>query len=99
MRSQINELNGVLTATLSDSLTFADHGLFRKLLEDVQASTCLQCVFNLSELKLIDSSGLGMMMIAIEESKKNGWKLSVADANGPVLQLLQLSRLDKLLMQ
>ncbi len=98
MRLQIKEINGVFTAMFSDSLTFADHAPFRKLLDEIKGSQCLQCVFNLSEMKLIDSSGLGMMMIAIEEAKKHGQKLSVVGANGPVLQLLQLSRLDKLLM-
>jgi len=97
MRLQFTNKDGVYTAHLADKLTFADHSLFRKLLEDVKESKCAKCVFDLKDLNLIDSSGLGMIMIAIDEAKKNAWSLHVTGAVGPVKQLLQLSRLDQLL--
>jgi anti-anti-sigma factor len=89
--------NDLFTAKIADRLTFADHGQFRKLLDEVKTSGCRKVVFDLSDLSVVDSSGLGMLMIAIDDSKKAGWKLSVSGAQGSVLQLLQLSKLDQML--
>lgn len=97
MRIDLNKTERHLTARLSGRMTFADHGLFRGMLETIRTDGVKTCVFDLAGLDAIDSSGLGMLMLAIEDARKGGWELKVANAQGPVKQLLQLSRLDQLL--
>lgn len=82
---------------LLDKLTFADHMVFRKLLEDIKTANAKFCTLDMSGLEMIDSSGLGMLMIALDESKKHGFKLSISSPSGAVAQLLKLSRMDQLL--
>jgi len=97
MHYQVIRRTDVFEARVVDKLMFADNAIFRKLIDEVRDSGCRTCVLNMKDLTLIDSAGLGMLMIAIEQSRKHGWSLAVSDAHGPVLKLLQLSRLDQLL--
>ncbi|ESQ77646.1 STAS domain-containing protein [Asticcacaulis sp. AC402] len=97
MRIDLTQTDVHLVARLSGRMTFADHGLFRKMLDGIRSDGVKSCVFDLAGLDAIDSSGLGMLMLAIEDARKGGWSLTVANAVGPVRQLLQLSRLDQML--
>lgn len=97
MRIELNQTQSHLVARLSGRMTFADNVLFRKMLDAIRNDAVRSCMLDLGALEAIDSSGLGMLMVAIEDSRKNGWNLTVANAAGPVKQLLQLSRLDQLL--
>jgi len=97
MRIDVSQRSDVFRVRLIDSLTFSDNTQFRGLIEDIKLAKVKDCIFDLAELKMIDSSGLGMLMIAIEEGKKHNFTLSLINTSGPVKQLLQLSRLDKIL--
>jgi len=86
-----------IIATFAGKLSFADNVPFRKILDEVRTGGAKSCIFDFAGLDMVDSSGLGMIMIAIEAAKKQGWTLSVRNAHGPVEELLRLSRLDALL--
>ena len=91
-------LNGdVFIAKLSDRMEFSDHTLFRTLLDDVANSGAKKCIFDLSELRSIDSSGLGMFMVAHDTAKTKGWTLSLQAPQGHVKTLIQLGKFDKIL--
>ena len=95
-------INTKLTGTqceivLADRMTFADHKLFRSMLEDIGKSGIKSCVLNVTDLTSVDSAGLGMFILAIEASKKGGWSVSLKGAQGQVKQLLMLAKFDKLL--
>lgn len=97
MRVDIKSRTDTFEARLSDKMLFADSSAFRKLIDEVRQSGCKTCVFDLKALEVIDSAGLGMIMIAIEDARRNGWALTLKNPQGPVLKLLQLSRMDQLL--
>lgn len=85
------------TAYLSGQLKYQDSGPFRVLVEDISASKAKSCVFDMSALTAVDSAGLGMLVIASDASKKNGWSLTLSGATGQVRKLLELSRFDQLM--
>lgn len=89
--------SGVFEVRLFDKLVFADHTAFRKLMDDIRSARVNAVIFDVANLNMIDSSGLGMLMIAIEESKRNNYTLTLKNAVGPVKQLLELSKLDQIL--
>jgi anti-anti-sigma factor len=97
MRVEILSRGPVFKAKLLDKLTFADHIAFRKLIDEVKSAGSRQLTLDMAELAMIDSSGLGMIMIALDEAKKSGFVLTVENAAGPVMQLLKLSKMDVLL--
>ena len=84
-------------ARLSDRLSFADNGNFRKLLDDMIASKRRQCVLNLAGLSSVDSAGLGMFIIAAETAKKAGLSIVLRAPTGHVRKLIELSKIDKLI--
>ncbi|SON58263.1 putative anti-sigma factor antagonist [Hartmannibacter diazotrophicus] len=84
-------------AKLSGKMMFSDNVAFRLLLQDVRACGAPCCVFDVSELTSIDSAGLGMLVIAAEAAKSQGWEMVVRKPEGQVKQLLALARFDKLM--
>lgn len=86
-----------MDVSLSERMAFGDHAVFRSLLEAIAAAGVEEVVFDLSELVSIDSAGLGMFMIALESSEKNGWRMRIARPTTAVRQLLQLARIDKMI--
>lgn len=89
--------NATFHAKIADRLAFSDHTEFRVLLDKVSQSGTQTCVFDLSELRSIDSSGLGMFMVAQEIGAENGWELVLKGAKGHVKALLELGKFDKIL--
>ena len=82
---------------LSERMTFSDNGSFRSLLDDIVKAGAKKCVFDLSGLASIDSAGLGMFVIALDQGKKQGWTLALRSPKGQVKTLLELAKFDKLL--
>jgi HptB-dependent secretion and biofilm anti anti-sigma factor len=68
VESQIN--GNAFKVAISDQLTFSDHKAFRVLLDEVKKSGAQKCVFDLSKLAAVDCAGLGMFVVALQESKK-----------------------------
>lgn len=97
MRIESRKDDTTYRVKLQERMTFSDHGPFRDLLSDIGKAKTQTAVFDLSELVSIDSAGLGMLMIALEESRKNGWSLSLKAPQGHVRKLLELACFDKLI--
>lgn len=96
MRIEYVQKNDTIHVKLFDKLTFADHVAFRKLIDETKQSKARALILDVAELSMIDSSGLGMLMIALDEAKKSGFALNLVNATGPVQQLLKISRMDVL---
>ncbi|MCA0406464.1 MAG: STAS domain-containing protein [Proteobacteria bacterium] len=97
MRIESRKENTSFRVRLQDRMTFSDHGQFRDLLTEITREKAQSAVFDMSELVSIDSAGLGMLMIALEESRKGGWALSLRAPQGHVRKLLELACFDKLI--
>lgn len=87
----------VFEAHLSERLSFADNGIFRKLLEEMLASKTRHWILNVSGLSSVDSAGLGMFIIAMENAKKAGLSLVLRSPTEHVRKLIELSKMDKLI--
>ena len=97
MKSTTSTTNSELNIALSERLTFEDHDAFREILNSIKNAEQTHCSLNLSELKAIDSAGLGMLMIAFETAEKNNVKFSLVSPNGQVKRLLEISEFDKVM--
>lgn len=96
MHMTVNVTPGHYEAKFIDRLSFSDHKTFRTMVQDVSASGATSCTLEMTELTAIDSAGLGMLIIAMEAAKTEGWSLTVKGAQGHVKQLLMLAKFDKL---
>ncbi|WP_020399305.1 STAS domain-containing protein [Kordiimonas gwangyangensis] len=81
----------------SGDITFSENVAFRQLLKDLSAKNPKACVFDLSNVSMVDSAGLGMFLIARDQAETGGWRLSVKGASGHVAAMLKLTKLSDLL--
>ena len=88
--------DAALEVRLKERMTFSDNGTFRTLLDDIVKAGAKKCVFDLSGLESIDSAGLGMFVIALDQGKKHGWTLALRSPKGQVKSLLELAKFSKL---
>lgn len=97
MRIETRTMDKTVCVKMKERMSFSDHALFRDVLADIRKTTPQSCILDMSELSSIDSAGLGMLMIAHEESKKGGWALTLQAPQQHVRKLLQLACMDKIL--
>lgn len=79
---------------LRGAFTFKDHHSFRAVLDLLKESSGRRHVLDLSSLEFLDSAALGMLLIADEEAKSDGWKLILRNPAARIANLMQLSSMD-----
>lgn len=82
-----------LVIALTGTFRFDDHEGFKGVLKHIDEFEGTQLHIDLSETSAIDSAGVGMLLLAHERSKKQGKALSLGGAQGPVQQVLELTRI------
>lgn len=92
----INEQNGKLTISLGGSFSFADVSEFNQVVSAMDRSGLTSCEFNLSDLKFIDSSGLGNLVSAHDVSVRHGYPVAIKGAQGSVLKVFKVTKMDNL---
>jgi HptB-dependent secretion and biofilm anti anti-sigma factor len=81
---------------LHGELTFSDHQTFRRMAERLFAESAPEIVINLQHLEFIDSSGLGMLLIARDEASKRNRHIILKGAHGQVRKMFDISRFETL---
>ncbi len=84
--------NSMVTINIGEHFTFNDSNLFRETLNKAFSNKITTLNINLSRLDFMDSSGLGMLMVADNECKKHHVSLQLRNPVGEVKKLLQLTR-------
>jgi|SRR4051795_10480736 anti-anti-sigma factor len=82
---------------LSGRLTFNDHGKVRTMIQEMVQSRCARQILEISGLEFVDSSGLGMILVAREEVTQHQKKLSLRGAKGQVKRVLTVAQLGKVI--
>lgn len=95
MAYRIEEKDGKVTVVLTgDMYVKAVAGLREDLLKLVTAGrTCF--VFEVNELRYIDSAGLGLMVTVMKKVAPQGGEVRVRHARGVVKELFEQTRLDR----
>ncbi|MFY7961238.1 MAG: STAS domain-containing protein [Elsteraceae bacterium] len=76
--------------------TFADYPVFRELLKTVELDAGKSLVFDMNDVTFVDSSALGMLLIAHEEAKKTGGLIVLRKPQGQVRRTLEVASMDSL---
>lgn len=80
---------------LSGRLQFDDHSLFKTILfDELMTDHVQQVTFNLSQLEFIDSSGIGMLLLAHEKLAERGARMNIMGAQGQVKRVLDLTQIE-----
>jgi anti-anti-sigma factor len=95
MSYRFSEQSGTVTVTFTGQMNFTVNVEFRELLANIVEKRPQAVVFDLSELTMIDSVGLGLLYIAQEDIAAVGAKLSLARPRDKVARLLELTEASK----
>ena len=95
MGFRMEESNGKVRVILSgDMYVKAVAGLREELLK-LAASGKICFIFDMSELRYIDSAGLGLMVTVLKKVAPLGGEVRVQHLNGIIKELFEQTRLDK----
>jgi anti-anti-sigma factor len=96
MKYSANISSAVAEAMLTERITFSDNVLFRTMIAELLAAEPKTVALDLSQVAFIDSSGLGMLLLARDEVLKNGKDIVLRKPQGQVAKLFALSDFDSL---
>jgi anti-anti-sigma factor len=86
---------GTMEVTMEGRFTFADHDEFRNFIREIlkenQEQRFGQCRIDMGPMIFIDSTALGMLVLANDAASKAGFSLSLRNARGQVRTLLDRS--------
>jgi HptB-dependent secretion and biofilm anti anti-sigma factor len=94
----INRSGTEAIISLEGRLTYKDADSFSRMLaEALLAEMNGKVTFDLAGLEYLDSTGLGMLLVADADLRKQGARLKLAAASGQVARLLQKTRMDEVI--
>lgn len=85
-----------LRVTLTGRMTLIDHEKFRNVVDAIEKSSTKLCVFDLSGLEFVDSSGLGMFLIARDVALPKEMEIQLLNAQESVRRILQIAKFQTL---
>lgn len=80
------------TITLNGRLTFAENGDFRRMLAGLEQGGAHTVVLDLSALEFMDSTGMGMLLVARDVVAGRGGQVVLRNAGGQVGRMLNLAK-------
>ena len=95
MQYEIRSAPGVTTVDIRGRLCFSDHALFREVIGAFDRPAGERLIFDLGALEFIDSSGLGMLIIARDEAKKRQLAFEIENVRAEVKRLMDMARFDR----
>ena len=88
--------DGTCDVTLTGKFTFEDHMEFRSLIQEIAQPEMEKLVLHMQGVEFIDSAALGMLLLALDESRKHDKPLVISSAGGQVRKMFDMARFDTL---
>ena len=85
-----------LHVALNGRMTLIDHEKFRVVVDAIEQFQGTRCAFDLSGLEFVDSSGLGMFLIARDVALPKGIEIELRGAQDAVKRILQIAKFQTL---
>ncbi|MEI7606476.1 MAG: STAS domain-containing protein [Rhodospirillaceae bacterium] len=95
MKYEIRKASSVTTISLKGRMCFSDHAEFRNVIAAFDQPPGGSVVFDMSALEFIDSSGLGMLIIARDEAKRRQQELVIEKVKPDVKRLMDMAKFDR----
>ena len=96
MKAECRVEGTVFEISLSGRLTYTDLPQFERIVSNLAGQAASGYIYDLANLEFIDSSGLGMLLVARDIAKRAGRSIRLRGAHGRVKRELELSRFDSL---
>lgn len=80
-----------LLAKCRGKFTFADHEIFREILQRMSVPEVRVVMIDLRDVDFLDSAAMGMLLLARDEASKQKKELSLHGAQGQVKKMFDLA--------
>ncbi len=97
MKYRIEARRDRLIVSISGVITFDDHEAFRQIVSEIAGSDPSMVELSLAGTKMIDSAGIGMLLLAKDKADKSGKALILSGVTGHVAKVVELSKIDQLI--
>lgn len=97
MEFTIESQGGQAVCQLRGVLTFDDHDKFKSVVRELTGHDASELVLDLAGLKMIDSAGIGMLLLMNDRASKGGKSLRLTGVTGTVAKVIELSKVDQLI--
>lgn len=94
MRHTVTQDGDVIIIAVTGDIDLDYSGTIREVLLNAVATTARGVAVDLSQVTMIDSSGIASLLEAFQTARKRGKKLVLAAPPEAVLRVLKLARLD-----
>ena len=92
MEYEIMQTDASIEVQLQGRMEFTDHKLFRDLIGQLNNTQGKSLIFNLAGLDFIDSSGLGMLIIANNVARQNNVGFRLMRPRDGVRRVLEVAK-------
>ena len=96
MNYSISETGSDATVALSGTLTFDDHKTARELMRALTKGDATSVIYDLSKVSAIDSSGIGLLLMANDRLAKASKTMKIRGATGAAARALELAKVGDL---
>jgi len=83
--------------SISGILTFHDHIEFRKIMTEFSECAPMKIEFSLATMQMIDSAGIGMLLLANDKAGQIGKSLCLTGVTGHVAKIVELAKVDRVI--
>ena len=70
---------------------------FKAIVKLIATGSETQITLDLGQTKMIDSAGIGMLLLANDKAVKESKKMSLTGVNGHVAKVIELSKVDQII--
>ena len=95
MQYDVLKTSDTTTIGLKGRMCFSDHALFREIIEAFDQPAGDHMILDMGGLEFLDSSGLGMLLIARDEAKKRQLELVIQKVPASVRRVMDMARFDR----
>lgn len=96
LRVSTDERDGYVIVTVTGDVDVTTAPRLRHVLQDLVAEVGRRVVVDLSEVGFFDSTGLSVLIAALQRTRVTGSSLALASAPRPIRRLLRTTGLDRL---
>ena len=94
MNMSISKNNNIHTIALAETFDFENHKDFRSFVKEAISDGANKIVVDFNQVKYIDSSALGMLMLAKHEVSDANCSIELTNLSGHAKNVLQLVKFD-----
>lgn len=87
------QVNNATILDLKGDLTYANRGEFKSAVERVKTTGCRHLILNMEQVRFVDSSGLGLLVLLSQHFKVNQSQLSLVKPQNYVREIMSLANI------